>query len=439
MATRLQIRQGTNTENNNFTGASGELTFDTTNKEIRIHDGTTQGGITIANKQLLDTKLDKNISLNYSHITNCITEIPQDIKLELADGVLTLKAGSKVYVPNGTGVFDTIDIKSDLLFTYNSNRQGFLYYYNGGLGFSDSLHNCVSGNTDTKAGQEWHVWYDTANNVIKRYTSDATTPAYTGMSLPLAIITVSDGNISSIDQVFNGFGYIGSTVFALPGVKGLVPNGRNEDGTLNNTQIITDKVLTATDTIPYWMILRWGGNLMLHAVKYTTPHTNSSWWFDDEANIFYTTGGSGTIHNEALLFACVEGSSSTGITSFQPKTAFHAVDYNDSNYISQQGMPSSKYVNIPADKLGTTGTAHTAPGNGYFVIRTVANIADCTLTFQSAQEPYYGNSLFIPQGNDGRLFIPVKKDDQVMLYYTNLGTGTGDQATVFNFVYSQGQ
>ena len=34
-------------------------------------------------------------------ITNCITEIPQDIKLELNNGILTLKAGSKVYVPNG--------------------------------------------------------------------------------------------------------------------------------------------------------------------------------------------------------------------------------------------------------------------------------------------------------------------------------------------------
>ena len=56
--------------------------------------------------------------------TNCITEIPQDIKLELADGVLTLKAGSKVYVPNGfeedgtTPKFDEIKVNTDLTMTY---------------------------------------------------------------------------------------------------------------------------------------------------------------------------------------------------------------------------------------------------------------------------------------------------------------------------------
>jgi hypothetical protein len=58
--------------------------------------------------------------LNKTQVTNCITEIPQDIKLELANGVLTLKAGSKVYVPNGfeqdgtTPKFDVVTIENDL-------------------------------------------------------------------------------------------------------------------------------------------------------------------------------------------------------------------------------------------------------------------------------------------------------------------------------------
>ena len=42
-----------------------------------------------------------NNAVDYSNVTNCITKIPQDIKLELNNGTLTLKAGSKVYVPNG--------------------------------------------------------------------------------------------------------------------------------------------------------------------------------------------------------------------------------------------------------------------------------------------------------------------------------------------------
>ena len=44
MATQVQLRRGTAAQNNSFTGAAGELTFDTTNKRVRIHDGSTAGG-----------------------------------------------------------------------------------------------------------------------------------------------------------------------------------------------------------------------------------------------------------------------------------------------------------------------------------------------------------------------------------------------------------
>ena len=56
-------------------------------------------------------------TLNESILTNCLTEIPQDTKLELSNGTLTLKAGSKVYVPNGVGVFNPVTINRDITLT----------------------------------------------------------------------------------------------------------------------------------------------------------------------------------------------------------------------------------------------------------------------------------------------------------------------------------
>ena len=44
MSTQVQFRRGTATQNNSFTGALGEITIDTDNKSLRIHDGTTPGG-----------------------------------------------------------------------------------------------------------------------------------------------------------------------------------------------------------------------------------------------------------------------------------------------------------------------------------------------------------------------------------------------------------
>jgi hypothetical protein len=47
MATQVQLRRGTSTQNDAFTGATGELTYDTTNKRVRVHDGGTAGGFEI--------------------------------------------------------------------------------------------------------------------------------------------------------------------------------------------------------------------------------------------------------------------------------------------------------------------------------------------------------------------------------------------------------
>lgn len=47
MATQVQLRRGTTAENDAFTGAQGELTFDTNNKRVRVHDGGTAGGFEI--------------------------------------------------------------------------------------------------------------------------------------------------------------------------------------------------------------------------------------------------------------------------------------------------------------------------------------------------------------------------------------------------------
>ena len=48
MSRQIQIRRGTATEHSTFTGALGEVTMDTTNKTLRVHDGQTAGGVALA-------------------------------------------------------------------------------------------------------------------------------------------------------------------------------------------------------------------------------------------------------------------------------------------------------------------------------------------------------------------------------------------------------
>ena len=56
MAKSVKLRQGTDTEHAAFTGEMAEVTFDTTNNTIILHDGTTAGGIPMA--KLSDVPVD---------------------------------------------------------------------------------------------------------------------------------------------------------------------------------------------------------------------------------------------------------------------------------------------------------------------------------------------------------------------------------------------
>jgi hypothetical protein len=52
MATQIQFRRGTKSQHNSFTGATGEVTVDTTNLSLHVHDGVTPGGFESAKVDL---------------------------------------------------------------------------------------------------------------------------------------------------------------------------------------------------------------------------------------------------------------------------------------------------------------------------------------------------------------------------------------------------
>ena len=354
--------------------AVNDFDIDTFKSEV---DGVRNEAISDINQTTSDSVTQlKNMGevVNYTNITNCITEIPQDIKLELSgDGVLTLKTGSKAYLPNGSGVFDVITISSDKTLTNVTNGTYVVCVTGGGGLIQRDISKCVSGETRPLT-TTYMLWYDRTNNVINNYGSDSSTPAHTA-SLPIAIITVTDGAISSIDQVFNGFGYIGSTVFALPGVKGLIPNGRNADGSLksNVLNITSVKTYTLSSTAVKEIRITNAGlyGYRGYIVSDTNPSINFNLWYNPVENIMYDTAAGTLSTLNATVGISVEYNG-TMITSFTPKTAFHAVDYSDTDFIANQPMPSDRYNNL---SLGASGTSYTASADGWVYIIIMANTA----------------------------------------------------------------
>ena len=93
MATQVQFRRGTTTQNNAFTGAIGEITYDTQVKTLRLHDGTTAGGgATLVNTAVAQTLTNKTLSTNSVWQGNSI-----GLAYGGAGAALTAAAGAVVY------------------------------------------------------------------------------------------------------------------------------------------------------------------------------------------------------------------------------------------------------------------------------------------------------------------------------------------------------
>lgn len=255
--------------------------------------------------------------LSDKNITNCITAIPQDIKLELVSGVLKLKAGSKVYKANG----ESITISGDLVVSQGGTNTGAFAFYrsDNSTVYTVIASQTFSGATAPESPVITTTWLDTGAKDVKVYDG---TQWVGGVSLPLCIFDNQDGKVTAVTQVFNGMGYIGNSVYALPGVKGLIPNGFNADGSLNNAEFEVAYVSITTNT----------GSTDKRNIVFNNGwmgHPRQSYYnIEDNRNYRTNDDETGIIITTTIIAAAVEYVKGR-VTSLTPKTVFHAVDYND--------------------------------------------------------------------------------------------------------------
>lgn len=77
MAIQLQLRRGNTTQHASFTGAIGEVTFDTSNNTIRAHDGNTAGGFELATKADLANVSIGNVTASANLASNTTDDLPE--------------------------------------------------------------------------------------------------------------------------------------------------------------------------------------------------------------------------------------------------------------------------------------------------------------------------------------------------------------------------
>jgi hypothetical protein len=92
MATQVQFRRGTTTQNNAFTGAIAELTVDTELNTLRVHNGSSSGGTPIVNTNAAQTVTNKTFGAGNIWQGNAVPLLHGG-----TNATLTASAGAIVY------------------------------------------------------------------------------------------------------------------------------------------------------------------------------------------------------------------------------------------------------------------------------------------------------------------------------------------------------
>ena len=319
--------------------------------------------------------------------------------------------------------FDVVTIESDLYLKQqfdDSDMLLFVYVNPDGIRTLGTTYKGSTYETRPAAVGDYKLHYITGENKI---FWDAPNYVATENSFPIAIVDRSaDIGFTSIDQAFNGFGYIGSTIFALPGVKGLIPNGRNTDGSLRNVEFTTNKVTTKqVDASVYEFGIKFENNSPVIGV-----YDYFSNIYDESTNTVTYAGIVRTwMHAGNFVY------SSSRVTAFTPKTTFHALDYNDKPVISGWGMPSTRYIDLT---LGASGATYSAPANGWFYIDKTSNATNQWVSITNNSRKFGANSVAPLSNSNIRLKCEAQKGDRIQVDY-NLGGATN----IFRFIYAEGE
>lgn len=106
---QVKLRRGTDTEHSSFLGAEGEVTVDTTNDTLRVHDGSTVGGVRLA--KLSEAGLSAIANLSALGNVSGASAVPVAIDIKDEDAMtsnsataLATQQSIKAYVDSNAGI-----------------------------------------------------------------------------------------------------------------------------------------------------------------------------------------------------------------------------------------------------------------------------------------------------------------------------------------------
>ena len=143
MATQVQLRRGTTTQHSTFTGALGEVTFDTDKNTLIVHDGSTAGGHELAKSGVAGSfttgSFSSDVTVSGNLTVNGTTTTVNTATINLADNIITLNSDETGTPSQNAGIEVERGTSNNVYLTWNESSDKWRVTEDGS-NYYDILH-----------------------------------------------------------------------------------------------------------------------------------------------------------------------------------------------------------------------------------------------------------------------------------------------------------
>jgi hypothetical protein len=366
MASQVQYRRGTNAQNAAFTGALAEITVDTTNGTLRVHDAITVGGSNIATVAYVTAQISALSS-------NSISSGTSNVRVFANGNVTTSAAGTaNVLVVQSTGAL----ITGDLSVTGNATLSGNILGDRIVNGTTSIEIQTANGNSNISVAGTSNVAVFASTGVFITGVNSVSGNVTGGNILTAGLISatgnITGGNILGGANV-NATTHTGTTVSVTANVTG---GNILTAGLVSATGAITGAAITGTSlTVSTGNIT--GGNLLLSGAIIDSAQLDIQ-TSAANANIALAPNGTGmvTVSTQVSAVGNVTGGNirTAGLISATGAITGAALT-GTSLTVSTGNVSCGNIVNTNANGVGNIGSSATR-FNQVFALASSAQYAD---------------------------------------------------------------
>lgn len=248
------------------------------------------------------------------------------------------------------------------------------------------------------------------------------------LEAPNGVVTVNQGSNFTIKQ----------------GLKVLIPDGRNADGTLKNyvrTLEHDENTSIPPSGTDYTLLLyhnQGGSRRTLPDCKFIkdlptiVPSSGNYAIYCEEANLVYGTSGSTTANWEPLHCAYIgfyKLESNKQVSNLYTPEPLHLLDRNQSALIAGWAMPSDVYDDLT---LGASASNYTAPSNGWAMFSKKTDGSDQSISLGMNNNVRFSARAYVA-GATLSVSLPVRKGRSFYVSYSATG-----ETVFFRFIYAVG-